>query len=225
MTLTKWSDNIKIMKGLTTNRQKELLHFIYEYIAENSYSPTLEEMRGYLDVVSNQAVLDLLKKLESQKLIRKDASVSRSISILEKGYKILGKNPSIAVLGITSAGIPLEAVKISGEWITSPTSDVASFKDNVFLLKIQGDSMINAGIEDGDMVLVQEQKEFISGDIVLARIKDESTIKRFISDDRPPYVYLKPENPKYENILFTDEIRLKGKVISVLKNGYWNKTK
>ncbi len=213
------------MKGLTTNRQKELLHFIYEHKMESGYSPTLEEMRKYLDVVSNQAVLDLLKKLESQGLIRKDALVSRSISVLERGYKILGKNPSIAILGTTSAGAPLEAVVISGEWITSPTSDVAAFKDNVFLLKIQGDSMINAGINDGDIVLVKEQKEFISGDITLAQIGDESTIKRFISDDRPPYVYLKPENPKYENILFTDETRLKGKVISVLKNGYWNEIK
>lgn len=210
---------------MTTNRQKELLHFIYEHIMESGYSPTLEEMRRYLDVASNQAVLDLLKKLESQGLIRKDALVSRSISLLERGYKILGKNPSIAVLGTTSAGSPLEAVEISGEWITSPTSDVASFKDNVFLLKISGDSMIGAGIEDGDMVLVQEQKEFVSGDIVLARIKDESTIKRFVSEDKPPYVYLKPENPKYENILFTDETELKGKVISVLKNGYWSKIK
>ena len=213
------------MKGLTTNRQKELLHFICEYIAENSYSPTLEEMRNYLDVVSNQAVLDLLKKLENQNLIRKDASISRSISVFQKGYKIIGKNPPIAVLGTTSAGAPMEAVEISGEWITSPTSDVAAFKDNVFLLKVSGDSMIGAGIDDGDLVLVQEQKQFISGDIVLAQIRDESTIKRFVSEDKAPYVYLKPENPKYKIIPFTDETMLKGKVISVLKNGYWNKIK
>ncbi|MFH1233282.1 MAG: transcriptional repressor LexA [Patescibacteria group bacterium] len=225
LTLTKPSDNIKMMKGQTTSRQKELLHFIYEYVAGNSYSPTLEEMRNYLGVVSNQAVLDLLKKLESQGLIRKDASISRSISILERGYKILGKNPSVAVLGTTSAGAPMEMVEISGEWETTPESDVAKFKDNVFLLKISGDSMIGAGIEDGDMVLAQEQKEFVSGDIVLARIRDESTIKRFISEDRPPYIYLKPENPKYENILFTDETTIVGKVISVLKNGYWSKIK
>lgn len=213
------------MKGLTTNRQKELLHFIYEHIMESGYSPTLEEMRKYLDVVSNQAVLDLLKKLESQGLIRKDASVSRSISVLERGYKILGKNPSIAILGTTSAGVPMEMVEISGEWETTPESDVAKFKDNVFLLKISGDSMIDAGIEDGDMVLAQEQKEFVSGDIVLAQIGDSSTVKRFISEDKPPYVYLKPENPKYNNILFTDETTLKGKVVSVLKNGYWKMVK
>ena len=85
--------------------------------------------------------------------------------------------------------------------------------------------MINAGIDDGDVVLVKNQKEFISGDIVLAEIGDEATIKRFMSTDTPPYVYLKPENPKYENILFTDEARLTGKVISVFKNGYWKPVK
>jgi len=81
--------------------------------------------------------------------------------------------------------------------------------------------MINAGIDDGDAVLVQSKKEFVSGEIVYAQIEDGGTIKRFISEDKPPYVYLKPENPKYQNILFTDEVRLKGKVISVLKNNYW----
>ena len=82
--------------------------------------------------------------------------------------------------------------------------------------------MINAGINDGDLVLVQEGKEFVSGNIVLAEIGDESTVKRFVSDDNPPYVYLKPENPKYKILPFTDETRLAGKVVSVLKNGQWN---
>lgn len=213
------------MKGFTTNRQKELLHFICEYIAESGYSPSLEEMREYLGVVSNQAVLDLLKKLENQKLIRKDASISRGIIALEKGYEISGIKRNLAVLGITSAGTPAEMIEITGEWETAPESDVAKFKDNVSLLKVSGDSMIGAGIEDEDLILVQEQKEFVSGDIVLARIGDSSTIKRFISEDKPPYVYLKPENPKYSNILFTDETELKGKVISVLKNGQWKMVK
>ncbi len=214
------------MKGGITQRQKELLYFIYESIKDYGYSPTLEEMRKYLDVSSNQGVLDHLEKLEAQNLIKKDVSVSsRGIKILNDAYKILGEKPLISYLGITSAGIPLEAVEISGEWITYSNSDVAQLKDDVFLLKISGDSMINAGIEDGDAILVRGQKEFVSGDIVFAKIGDESTVKRFISEDKPPYVYLKPENPKYENILFTDETELKGKIISVLKNNYWKPVK
>lgn len=84
-----------------------------------------------------------------------------------------------------------------------------------------GDSMINAGIDDGDTVLVQTKKEFVSGEIVYAQVGDEGTVKRFISDDRPPFVYLKPENPKYENIVFTEQVELKGKVISIFKNNRW----
>ena len=119
---------------------------------------------------------------------------------------------------------PMEPVEIPGEW--QPISDeVAQLQENVFLLKISGDSMINAGIDDGDMVLVKEQKEFLSGDIVLAQIEDESTVKRFISDDKPPFIYLKPENPKYEVIPCTEKTRLKGKIISVIKNGSWKSVK
>ncbi len=93
------------------------------------------------------------------------------------------------------------------------------------MLRISGDSMINAGIDDGDMVLVQSKKEFVSKEIVLAEVDGNSTIKRFISEDKPPYVYLKPENPNYENIPFTDEVRLRGKVISILKNNIWKSIK
>ena len=209
------------MNSIITDRQKELLQFIYEYIKDAGYSPNFEEMREYLDVVSNQSVLDLLKKLEANNFIRKNNSIARSVRISSDGFRVLGVSPLVAYLGITSAGLPLEAVEISGEWEITPESDVAQFRDNVFLLKISGDSMINAGIEDDDVVLVKEQKEFISGDIVLAQMGDSSTIKRFISEDKPPYVYLKPENPKYDVVPLTDETELKGKVISVLKNGQW----
>ena len=85
--------------------------------------------------------------------------------------------------------------------------------------------MINAGIEDGDVVLVREAKEFVSGEIVLAETPEGTTVKRFISEDKPPYVYLKPENPNYENILFTDDVELKGKISSIMKNGTWKSVK
>ncbi len=209
----------------TIQRQRELLRFIFDYANESGYSPTLKEMREYMEFSSNQAVLDLLKKMELRGLIKKDVSIARSIKILSDGYKDIGERSQIAILGTTSAGAPMEAIEISGEWETTISSDVAKLKDNVFLLKISGDSMINAGIEDGDLVLVKEQKEFVSGDIVLAQIGDESTIKRFISENKPPYAYLKPENPKYENILITEDTQIKGKVISVLKNGQWKSAK
>ncbi len=203
-----------------TKRQKELLFIIYNYIKNEGYPPTFEEMREKLNVSSNQSVIDLLNKLERQKIIKRNPSIARSIAILPVGYEILGNPPLAPFLGISSAGIPIDAIEISGEWKQIST-DVSQFSDKVFLLKISGDSMINAGIEDGDIVLVKSEKEFVSGNIVLVRIGDNVTVKRFISDDKPPYIYLKPENPKYDIILATHEMKLEGKVISVLKNGYW----
>ena len=219
------------MKKEITKKQKKLLSIIYQYIRNTGYPPTFEEMRESLGVSSNQSVIDFLSKLEKQGIIKRNESIARSIVILPLGYKILGKPSLVAFCGATSAGAPIETIEISGEWQTLPSyklganDGVAKLANEVFLLKITGDSMINAGINDGDVVLVKSQKEFISGDIVLAQIGDESTIKRFMSTDAPPYVYLKPENPKYENILFTDEARLIGKVISVLKDDYWKPVK
>ncbi len=211
-------------KRTITKRQEQLLFIIYQYIKDSGYPPTFEEMRDELKVASNQSVIDLLKKLENHKVIKRNESSARSLMVLPLGYEILGKPSLVPFLGATSAGAPIEAIEIPGEW-ESVSSEVARLKDEVFLLKISGDSMLNAGIDDGDVVLVKSQKEFSSGDVVLTQIRDESTVKRFISDDTPPYVYLKPENPRYDIIPFTDEMQLTGKVISVLKNGYWKPIK
>lgn len=208
------------MQPQITGRQKQLLSIVYKYFENSGYPPTFEEMRKQLNVSSNQSVLDLLVKLEEQGLIKRNESLARSLVILPLGYKTLDKLPLTPFLGTTSAGVPLEAIEISGDW-RPLSSDVAKLQDEVFLLKIAGDSMINAGIDDGDMVLVKSEKEFISGDIVLAQIGDKATVKRFVSEDNPPYVYLKPENPKYNIIPFTDEMRLSGKVISIFREGSW----
>jgi len=203
-----------------TQRQKQMLSIIYNYIKNIGYPPTFEEMREKLGVSSNQSVLDLLNKLEEKKTIKRNESVARNIAILPYGYKVLGKPPFVPFLGITHAGSPISAIEISGEWQTI-SSDVSRLQDEVFILKISGDSMINAGIEEGDMVLVKNAKEFVSGDIVLADVDGETTIKRFISEDKPPFLYLKPENPNHNIIYFTERVTLKGKIISIIKKGQW----
>jgi len=202
-----------------TERQKQLLGVIYDFCATTGYPPTFEDMRGNLGVSSNQSIVDLLGKLSRSGYIKKDTG-ARSLAILQLGYEAIGRPALAPVLGTTTAGLPAESIEISGDW-HPVSSDVAKFAEDVFMLKISGDSMINAGIDDGDAVLVQTMKEFVSGDIVFAEIGDEGTVKRFMSDDKPPYVYLKPENPNYKNILFTDDVRLKGKIISVLKGKSW----
>lgn len=207
-------------KPALTERQKQLLEVIYKYIKDTGYPPSFEEMKDSLDVVSNQSVMDLLVRLENQELIKRNESQARGIAILPLGYDALGKPPLVPFLGVTYAGSPISAVEISGEWQTM-SSDIARLQDEVFVLRISGDSMINAGIGTGDIVLVKSAKEFSSGDIVLADVDGETTVKRFISEDKPPYLYLKPENPKYEIIYFTERVTLKGKVISILKKGQW----
>lgn len=214
---------MKKQLSILTKRQKDLLFLVYDYIKSTGYPPTFEDMRVGLDVRSNQSVVDLLAKLVQQNIIKKGEG-ARSLAILPLGYKALNKPPLTPFMGVTSAGVPMEAVAISGEWrqISGIFDDkLEKLDEQLFMLRVSGDSMINAGIDNGDAVLVQSKKEFVSGEVVLAEIGGDSTIKRFISEDKPPYVYLKPENPKYQNILFTDEVRIKGKVVSVLKDNNW----
>lgn len=207
-------------KTVLTERQKQLLEVIYKYIENAGYPPSFEEMKENLDVVSNQSIIDLLTKLEDKKAIRRNESQARGIVILPFGYKFLGKSPLTPFLGVSHAGSPIVVTEIPGEW-QNLSPDVARLNDETFVLKISGDSMINAGIEDGDYVLVKNQKEFVSGDIVLADVDGESTVKRFISEDKPPYLYLKPENPQHEIIYFTEKVTLKGKVIYILNKKQW----
>lgn len=201
-----------------------MLSVIYNYIKDTGYPPTFEDMREGLGVSSNQSVVDLLNKLKQKEIIKRNESSARSITIKPLGYEILGRPPLVAFLGVTTAGAPLEPIEISGEW-KRVSQDAAILQNDVFLLKVRGDSMINAGIDNGDVVLVKSEKEFVSGNIVLADIDGQKTIKRFISDDHPPYIYLKPENPNYPVIPATDKMHLVGRVISVLKDGNWKSTK
>src|SRR3989338_667777 len=205
-----------------TPRQKDLLSLIYEYIQTSGYPPTFEDMRVGLKVKSNQSVIDLLAKLTEARYLKRDEG-ARSLTVLPLGYQALGKPLLAPFLGAASAGVPIEAIPIHGQWKSIPSvhDQFDRLSEEVFMLRVHGDSMINAGIDDGDAVLVQSKKEFISGEVVLAQIGDSVTIKRFISQDKPPYVFLKPENPKYDILLIDDDTELKGKVISIFKQDNW----
>ena len=210
---------------MITQRQKQLLSIIYQYIDGSGYPPTFDEMREELKVSSNQSIIDLLRKLAEQGVIRKIEAHARGISILPAGYEALGRPPMAPFVGATSAGVPTQAVSFDGEWTQMPATHydtkIERLKANVYVLRVYGDSMINAGINDGDHVLVQEKKEFSTGDIVLAYDGDDATIKRFMAVNEPPYLYLKPENPKYDIILFRDSIRMAGKIVSILRGNQW----
>lgn len=190
-----------------TKRQKQVLKLIYSSINSSGYPPTLADLRKELDVVSNQGVLDMLAVLENKGYIKREEGTARGIKILKRGYKILTKKPLIPYVGITSAG-PYKDAFENLEWRQWGKTQMA---DNVFIVKVAGDSMTGAGYENGDSVLIQEAKEFKNNDVVLARDNDGTTIKRLVNKDGK--IYLKPENPKYTNIPIYPDTRLLGKVI------------
>jgi len=200
------------MRGEITKRQKELLQIVYDSIKNEGYPPTFDELKIALKIKSNQAILDHLVALEKKDFIKREEGSARGIKIMPLGYKILCKDSLAPVLGTTYAGSLAESIELVGEF-HQISSEVQRFSQEVFIIKISGDSMINAGINEGDFLLAQSDKEFKSGDIVIAQIPNGTTVKRFISDDTPPYIYLKPENPNYKIIQFTHEMTLQAKII------------
>jgi len=199
------------MNQTPTKRQKELLGIIYKYIEQSGYPPTLEDMREKLNVSSNQAVLDLLKSLETKKLIKRDEGEARGLQILPQGYDAIGKDALVRVVGKAAAGPAIEAIA-QNEWMT--LSNGYKKYDNVFVVQVSGNSMIEANIYDGDAVLIKEQREYKSGDIVLARTGDDVTLKTFIAKDGK--TYLKPENPACRIIAITEDTYFLGKMIANL---------
>jgi len=206
------------MQRGVTKRQKELLGFIYDSYKNNGFPPNFDEIGEKLNIASNQAILDHLASLERKGLIAREEKSARGIKIKPLGYKTLGVNSLASILGTSYAGGFAASYELSGQW-QEISKDVKRLAEEVYIIKISGDSMINAGIFNGDQLLVKLQKEFISGDIVLAQTPEGTTVKRFISQDSPPYLYLKPENPKYNIIYFTDEIEMKGKIIGKYEAG------
>ena len=201
-------------QGLT-QRQKQTLIFIYNSIKYSGYPPTLSELKESLDVVSNQAVLDLLKILEEKKYIQKEEGVARGLHLMQKGYDALNVSTYAPMIGVTAAGPFMDTLEQHGEW-KEISADLARLSDKIALFKVRGESMIGAGLNDGDIVVVKhEVTEFKNGDIVLARSDEGTTIKRFVNTNNK--VYLAPENPKYSRLPITPDLRIIGKVISKIE--------
>lgn len=198
-----------------TERQKQTLLFIYNQIRYSGYPPTLLEIREELQVVSNQAVLDLLRILEQKKCIRKEEGAARGLQVTQKGYEELNVSAYAPMVGVTAAGPFMDTLEQYGEW-QEISDELAKLSDKIALFKIKGNSMIGAGLNEGDIVVIQYRvNEFRNGDIVLAKNDEGTTIKRFVNVSGK--IYLAPENPKYERIPFTPDLRLLGKVISKIE--------
>ena len=186
--------------------QKKVLSSITAWMKENNRPPTLRELCAKTGLKSTWTIRYHLKKLEEAGLLSLKENLSRGITLLRQS------TGGIPLVGKISAGKPIEAIENIED--TIDMSYLFSNVDNIFALKIKGDSMINAGIFDGDIVFVKKQATAINGDIVAAIINDEATVKRFVKTSAG--VKLTAENPKYEPII-SKNIKIAGKVVGIIR--------
>lgn len=205
------------MVKIISKRQTDALKLIYDGIRSSGFPPSMAELRAGLSVSSNQSVINLLKALDDSGYIKREEGLARGLRILPKGFSTLGVESLTPVVGDGSCGPFIEAIQEVGNWMTLPGTlygEVKESSDKLYIIKASGDSMINAGIHDCDLLLVKQSREYKSGDIVVARSDDGTTVKRFIAENKK--AYLKPENPAYKNIPFYQETFLDGKVVANL---------
>lgn len=197
-----------------TERQRELWEFIKNTIQGKGLPPTVSEMTKALRVKSKNAISKLLVALEERGLLSRDGTARGIIVFDEFGNEISSGSIAVPVLGSVPAGGPMMVEEHVEEWVNLPTSFLRGRKD-VFLLQVRGDSMEGAGILHGDLVIVRPTREVKNKEIVVALLHDEATVKRFVEIQGRKY--LKPENPKYENIYPQDEWTVQGKVVGVIR--------
>lgn len=196
------------------SRQSKLLNFIKYTLSDRGFPPTISEMAKAVGVKSKNAVVKMLRKLELLRLIERD-STARGVRILNPEGDFLGSNEfSAPLVGTVPAGTPILAEENVETWVNLPNTLVKQRKD-VFLLKVRGESMKDAGILDGDLVIVSPRREVSSRDIVVGMIEGEATVKRYIEIEGRKY--LKAENPKYKNIYPSTEWTIAGKVVGVIR--------
>ncbi len=203
------------MKPLT-EKQKNVLRIIAEKIKEVGYPPTLQELADELGVASKNAVLKHLAALEKKGYIgKRQGGAARGIRILEHlGFLDGPGENSVPLVGSVTAGSPLLAEENVEGYLTVPRHLLPA-KGDYFALRVQGDSMVNAGIFENDLVVVKSTNTAHNGDIVVALIGNETTVKRFVVQNGEPY--LKPENPKYPEIRPTQEWSVQGKVVALIR--------
>ncbi|WP_406242168.1 transcriptional repressor LexA [Tissierella carlieri] len=198
-----------------TQKQIEILLYIKSEVQRQGYPPAVRDICKGVNLKSTSTVHSHLEKLEAKGYIRKDPTKPRAIEILDKNDDFLltsKKTVDIPILGKVTAGTPILAVENIEDTYPIPLELVEGH--DVFMLKIQGESMIDAGILDGDLVLVREQKAALNGDIVVALLEDEATVKRFFKEKDK--IRLQPENQFMEPI-YTKDVSILGKVIGLFR--------
>ena len=188
-------------------KQKQCPEFIKEYFDERGVAPTVREIETAMDYHSPSSAQYMLNTLEKAGYIERDPLMKRTVRI--KGFDT--KAYHVPLVGTVTAGQPILAVESIEDYIPVPVKNKGK---NMFALKVRGDSMINAGILNGDTVIVEQTPVASNGEIVVALIGDEATVKRFYKEKG--HFRLQPENDVYEPII-VDEVSILGKVNMVIR--------
>lgn len=200
-----------------SKRQEDILAFIKDEVRKKGYPPSVREIGEAVGLASSSTVHGHLARLESKGLIRRDPTKPRAIEILEfDNLTELRPNVlNVPLIGKVTAGLPITAIENIEEFFPLPETFGTS-EDNLFMLEIMGESMIEAGILNGDYVVVKQQQTANNGDIVVAMTEeDEATVKRFFKEQS--YFRLQPENSSMEPII-VENITILGKVVGVYRH-------
>ncbi len=202
------------MKGLT-HRQETVLEIISRWIREQGYPPTLQELADTLGASSRNTAVKHLSALVKKGYIAWEKNTARGIRLLEaRGFMDREDEVSLPLVGAVPAGAPLLAEENVERYVTVPHSLMRS-GGPFFVLRVRGESMRNAGVLNDDLVIVRSQYTADTGDIVVALIDGEATVKRLaLQGDRQ---YLKAENPEYDNIFPESEWSVQGKVVALVR--------
>ena len=195
-----------------TKRQQEIFDFIKRYSARHGYPPTVRDIGKAIGLTSSSTVHAHLANLEKIGLLRRDPTKPRAMEILVDKAKKVVAPAGLPVVGRVAAGQPVLAEENIEEYVDVP--QLAGGEDGEYVLRVTGDSMKNAGILEGDYVVVQSQDTARDGDIVVALLGEEATVKRFFKES--DHVRLQPENEALEPIR-TRDVRVLGRVVGVFR--------
>lgn len=200
-----------------SNRQQQILDFIKDEVNQKGYPPSVREIGEAVGLASSSTVHGHLARLEKKGLIRRDPTKPRAIEVLEDDPALSiprSNTVNIPVIGKVTAGEPITAIENIEEYLPLPERLIPS-DGQAFILIIEGESMVEAGIYDGDMVIVHSQSTANNGDIVVAMTEEnEATVKRFFKEKE--YIRLQPENATMEPIILHN-VKILGKVVGVYR--------
>ncbi|MCH1623691.1 transcriptional repressor LexA [Fredinandcohnia quinoae] len=200
-----------------SKRQQDILNYIKDEVKLKGYPPSVREIGEAVGLASSSTVHGHLSRLENKGLIRRDPTKPRAIEILHADAEDQipkSKVINVPIIGKVTAGQPITAIENIEEYFPLPDRFVSP-DDHVFMLEIMGDSMIEAGILDGDLVIVRQQQTANNGDIVVAMTEeDEATVKRFFKEK--DHIRLQPENSLLEPIILNN-VSILGKVVGVYR--------